>query len=313
MYYIRTIPCLLLLFALPIGTVGEQQDANTQKNSPVDAGQPNSLTFGFVVPEEILKGLEQAGLAGDWTWEPNVDQPRVVDKARVPETVLQEAAGWITKTVRGCWLPTDLKESLIGVQRTLKTTSMSYKYDTFFAETTIPGGFLRISESDGSIGVLWHNPDIQVGPDPNKTVRLLLTCLLNLPADEVAKYNFSLKESKYNDDDSLYCGTVELPPDKNWKNPTGHGPYNIKEMPGLPAVLEEREWYQHFYVWLAAGFLFVSVEEHVPGVELPRTHFGPSPRFLNEPAEENNPADKTKEPIPHAEGANPPASGGGTP
>jgi len=288
---------LLLAVLLTVGifVIADQQNRATQNKEPGAKSESNRLALQFRVPEEILKGLARAGMGGGWTGEPDVDQPIVVDKSRIPDTVRQEAAGWITKTVRGGWLPPDLKESLIGVQRTVKMTSMSYRYDTFFAEMKIQGGFLRISEAGDSIGLLWYSPDIQAGPDPDKTVWRLLTSLLNLPPDKVAQYKVSLQEVKYNTKDSLYCGTVELPPDKNWKNPTGRGPANLERMPDI--IFEEREWYQNFYVWLAPGFLSVFVEERVPGLEVPGAHInGPAPRFLKEPSEQNNPPDKTKEP-----------------
>ena len=246
------------------------------KNAEGETGQKNTR---IAVPKDIVEAVSSESRILKYYYAPELSEGEEVDKRQVPEELRMHVQTWSERIVRSQWLVEGLVENLKG-RRCLIPLVPPSEVDLLYAEFNASGSRVRLVEAPGFIHVLWHNADIQIGPDPEKTVRFLSTCLLQLPDEKIRKFEIFLREVKLRDKQSLYIGTMRLIEKAQWKSEKGW--YNDKD--GL--IVEEREWYHEIRVWVAPEFFYAGVFERKPGKYNPQAAAGSPQRFLDKVPEE---------------------------
>ena len=282
--YLILASMLLAIAVWPVLGIGNTEKPQTPGTPPPKIGNGQAAPkWAFDIPEKIIAAFDKEGEPGDsvkMQFQPDAGTAEFVLPKRIPGGVRLKTNEWVSRTIRKTWLPGKIDEVLVGVRVAVKSIPPS-GMDWIFLENVIAGGFFRICDQDEGIWLIWHNPDIQIGSDPGKTVRLLATCMLALPDEKIRKYQIELKEIKIDEKESIFRGKMILPKEAHWKSKEGH---YYEEDRAL--FVEEREWYHSVNVWIASGYFYASFSKFTPGKYSGQAQAGSPPRFLDKVPEE---------------------------
>lgn len=262
----------------------------------IGLGQTQPLAEALTPPAEVLAALRRANPTY-LSFPAGAARRQEVPADRVPSEVRAKAADWAVRIVRPTWLPEDIEQRLRG-ERWRVARLAHGRYDVLTAEYPLAGGSCSLTEKGAGLSLLWHNPNITPGDDPNKTALLLAQVLLNVPDEEAPNMQPELKEVP-DAGVRLFCGRIKVPieplPREEWEDTPGRNPYWHKQ------------WYHDMFVWLADGYFYVSVLERTgrPVTNL-QAKPGVPPRFLpadapGEPAEPAGEGETNAQPEPTEE------------
>ncbi len=132
------------------------------------------------LPAAIIEALQKAPVGFQRLAQDLIGKSREVLSHRIPDELKDGARKWSEKIVRSTWLPPDVTRVFKGQQVRSKAYRPS-NVDYLRADYTLAGARFSLLETRHRLGMLWNNPNIQIGKDPAKTAIFLSLALLRIP------------------------------------------------------------------------------------------------------------------------------------